>query len=251
MNDYLQSKLSFPESSFLEKKIYKKLILEHGECSARDKNSIRDDIDSITWLYTLKPSTVQIRAYQDETREYLEIAVIEVVLKRSTSPKRLAEIIHRAIPYPLMLIFKVDSSFSLSIAPKRFSQAEKGAIVAEEFFATGWIDTSNISMIEETFLDALKLKKLPSSSLLDVYNAWIQRFIAFDCARLTGVFQLESGIEQIEKKRVNLKQCHAVEIKITELRTRLQKESQFAVKVDLNTKIKQLERKLEQQIKSL
>jgi len=32
-----------------------------------------------------------------------------------------------------------ESKVALSVAPKRFSQAEKGAVVVEEFFTTGWI----------------------------------------------------------------------------------------------------------------
>lgn len=244
MRDGLYSKLALPDSCYLGKKVYKKLILEHGECAARDKKSIRDDIDSISWLYTLKPSTIQIPAYQDESCEYLEIAILEVILKKQLSPRRLAEIIHRSIPYPLLLLFRVDPCFAISTAPKRFSQAEKGAVVADDFYTTHWIDTTDVSMVEESFLNSMSTKKLPDNHLLDFYYAWIQRIVALDCARLTGVFRLESDLDEINARREKLKQCHALETQIIELRSKLHKEQQFAVKVDLNTRIKRLEQDL-------
>ncbi|NLN42781.1 MAG: DUF4391 domain-containing protein, partial [Methanosarcina sp.] len=246
MNEILLSRFGFPEASDLGKRVFKKHFFENATLTPADKKSLQDDVGTITWQYTLKPSTIQIKPYTDEQREYLEVAVLEITLRSPRNYKRLAEVIHRAIPYPLLLVFiqnseagsdeleddenledmprETESKVALSVAPKRFSQAEKGAVVVEEFFTTGWIDLEKISDIEQAFLDTLNLSNLPHTHFLAFYSALMDRFIAFDCASLTGKYLL--GNEEIsqEARRQQLTVCHELEGKIIKLRAILRKE---------------------------
>ena len=105
MIDVLYNKLGIPESCHLGKRIFEKLFHENTKLGATDKRAFREDIDIITWQYTLKPSTIPIQAYEDEQREYQEVAVLQVDLKTQNRTSRIAEIIHRAIPYPLVTVF--------------------------------------------------------------------------------------------------------------------------------------------------
>ena len=72
---------------------------------AADKASLKDDIDKIRWLYTLKPSTINIAPYSDNERDYPEVAVLHFDLSGINRIKRIAQFVNRAIPYPLILLF--------------------------------------------------------------------------------------------------------------------------------------------------
>ena len=40
--------------------------------------------------------------YRDEAREYLEVAILRLVLRATARLGRLIELVHRAVPYPVM-----------------------------------------------------------------------------------------------------------------------------------------------------
>jgi hypothetical protein len=246
MTQRLFARMGFPEASQLGKRVFKKLFVENAPLTAADKKSLQKDVEDVTWQYTLKPSTTPIKAYEDAKREYLEVAVLEVAMRSRRSCVRLAEVIHRAIPYPLLIAFSFESECCLSVAPKRFSQAEKGVIVAEECFTTAWISMDSPTEIDRAFLDSLALGGLPHTNFLAFYSAWGDRFIAYDCALLSGSFQVAPKADDPAERRERLATCHQLETQIADLRAALNKEAQFNRQVELNTKIKNAERRLRQ-----
>lgn len=113
--------MAIPDNCRLGKRVFKKLFHENAKLGATDKKAFREDIDVITWAYTLKPSTIPIRAYEDDRREYHEVAILQADLKTLNRTSRIAEIIHRAIPYPLLIVLSYKTAGALSLAHKRFS----------------------------------------------------------------------------------------------------------------------------------
>ena len=55
--------LNIPDSCFIGNTIYKKLFYENADLSTNDKSLFTDTISKITWLYCLKPDTINISAY--------------------------------------------------------------------------------------------------------------------------------------------------------------------------------------------
>ena len=245
MIETLYKKMAIPDACHLGKRIFKKLFHENAKLGATDKKAFREDIDVITWQYTLKPSTIPIKAYEDDQREYHEVAILQVNLKTLTRTSRIAEIIHRAIPYPLIVVFTYKTTCTLSLAHKRFSQAEKGAIVAEDFLITDWIDLLAPTTIQQAFLDSIALSVLPHTHFFAFYSAFTDRLVALDCARLTGEYRLESTATKCQARRDKLSICHKLEIQIAAHKAALNKEKQFNRKVELNIKIKDLEKQLQ------
>ncbi|MDD3546279.1 MAG: DUF4391 domain-containing protein, partial [Kiritimatiellae bacterium] len=129
--DDLIAALALPIGSRIAQRIPKKMLAEHGAPTAADKRQITDNIEELMWAAVLKPDTVGVPAYRDETREYLELSVVSVTLRPNASPTRIMELIHRAIPYPVILIAAHDNSLSLSLAHKRWSQNETGKTVLD------------------------------------------------------------------------------------------------------------------------
>jgi len=240
----LYERMAIPESCQLGKRVFKKLFHDNAQLGATDKRAFREDIDTITWQYTLKPSTIPIHAYEDEQREYQEVALLQVDLKTQKRTGRIAEVMHRAIPYPLIIVFAFETTCAISLAHKRFSQAEKGAIVAEEFLITDWVELSAPTSIQEAFLANVAITALPHTHFFALYSSLMDRLVALDCARLSGQYRLDSSAEEGEIRRQRLATCHDLEGRIAECRAAIKEESQFNRQVELNAKMKELEKQL-------
>jgi hypothetical protein len=96
-----------PAACGVDKPIYKKMFYDNAELSRVDKALFTDGIDRVTWAFCLKPESIPIKPYRDETRDYPEVEVLEVALTAEKGLCRIAEIIMRAIPYPMLLVFRL------------------------------------------------------------------------------------------------------------------------------------------------
>ena len=244
MTGALYAAMSMPDSCQLGKRIYKKLFIENGVLTAADKRAFTDDIDTIMWEYTLKPSTLPVKGYEDEEREYQEVAVIQVNLKSDRRTRRICEVIHRTIPYPTFLVFASPPRMAISVAQKRFSRAEHGAIVAEDIRLTPWIDGDASDPIHRQFIESLALPSLPQTDFLALYSGLVDRVAALEAARLTGEYRLGSSPQQAKERLDRLSDCRSIEKEIAELRAALKKETHFNRQLELNTRIKAFESQL-------
>src|ERR1700723_2102360 len=113
--------LAVPNEALVDQRVPKKLLLEQGTPTAADRRQIQDGIEEMIWVAALKPINIGVPAFQDAVREYLEIAVVTVVLRSTARPSRLIELIHRAIPYPVVLVTEDREAIRLSLAHKRWS----------------------------------------------------------------------------------------------------------------------------------
>ena len=104
LDSFLQH-LEIPKACELKKPVFKKLFLDNGVLDATDKKCLKDDVNRVRWLYTLKPSTINIASYNDSVREYPEVAVLQVELDSPNRIGRIAHFINRSIPYPLVPAF--------------------------------------------------------------------------------------------------------------------------------------------------
>ncbi|MBM9519143.1 DUF4391 domain-containing protein [Desulforhopalus vacuolatus] len=240
--DYVWNTISFPEATLLGKRVPKKQFLESGELVASDKKLFRENVKNVYWEYTLKSSTCPVLPFRDNEREYLEVAVLQVEMNSQKVHKRIAEIIHRVIPYPLMLgLYTETGEFALSIAPKRFSQAEHGVFVAERFFTTGWMSSKALNEWEAAFIQSFAWGNMPIQTYGTLYNAWTDRFTGYECSVLSGTFTIGKAADRLEQ----LTRCREIEWNISELRGQLKKAA-FNRQVELNTQIKKFEQELKQ-----
>ena len=247
MIEALYEKMMIPESCRLGKRVYKRLFNENAKLNATDKKALSDDVDTILWQYTFKPTTIPIQPYNDDQREYHEVALLQVNLKQIGRVNRLAEIVHRAIPYPLLVVFVSDTICSISLAHKRFSQAEKEAIVAEGFQATGWLDLSNLTEIQTAFLESLNISTWPHTHFFAFYRAAMDRMIALACAEHTGHYSLEiPGGRSVDDRVDKLRQVEKLRQEESEIQGKLKKEKNLGTQVQLNTRIKQIKDRIEE-----
>lgn len=272
--------LGVPPSCILNQPLFKKMFAEHDELDAKDKKALKEHVDKIRWLYTLKPSTINIAPYQDELREYGEVAVLQVELaesKRNDSKlmEQVGHFINRAIPYPLVIFF-TDSQHSqavaegneqltLCLADKRINQANQEKWVIEEVLLAPSVALADSSGKAKEFLASLQLANLPFSNFWQLYQALISCVVAGQCAEITGRYRVISDSElkqqndqahsepsshsnrwqSSDQQRQNLLAYQQLEQTIKRLRSQIKK-AEFSQQVTLNTQIKQHEQTLKQ-----
>jgi len=248
--DNIIQAMALPQDARISHRVPKKLLLEQGAPTAADKRYIQDGIEELLWTAALKPTNIGIASYSDESREYLEIAVLSMFLRPQAKVQRLIELIHRAIPYPIVLIVTHDEEqLTLSLAHKRFSQNESGKTVVDGSIVT--IVLSPITEMEKTFLDSFAMTAQPAQNLFVLYRSWIERIEMLAAARITGRFVPDATPEHSSVRRKVLTERAQLERELALLRAQAAKEKQINRRVDLNLSIKKLEARLKERLAQL
>ncbi|MCP5139540.1 MAG: DUF4391 domain-containing protein [Chromatiales bacterium] len=232
--------LDLPPTARVDRRVPKTLLLDHGAPTAADKRHINGGIEQIQWVAALKPTTIGVAAHRDDVREYLEIAVLRVALRADAKSPRLIELLHRAVPYPMLAVTELDDRVNLSLAHKRWSQGEAGKTVLE-----GEPVVVDCPCDEDphgpALLGALALGRQPQASLLTLYQGWVDVLLALDAARRTGRFEILGIAERRAARREALRDCARLDAEMARLRTAAAKERQMARQVELNLELKRAE----------
>ena len=237
----LVAALDLPSSARLDQRIPKKLLLEHGAPTATDKRHINDGIEELFWIAALKPMTIGVPDYRDAEREYLEIAVLRCTLRAAAKVTRLVELVHRAVPYPLLLLTESDGQVGISVAHKRWALNEAEKMVLDgEVVAVEW-EMGHLTPQLEEFRKALALVQQPHGTLLVLYQGWLDTLIALKAALLTGSFIPAVDHEQARERQESLGECARLEAEMARLRSMAGKEKQLARQVELNLELKRIE----------
>jgi hypothetical protein len=244
--------LELPASSRVDQRIPKKLLVENGAPTAADKRNINEGIEEIQWVASLKPSTIGVPEYRDETREYLEITVLHIALRQDAKATRIAELTHRAIPYPLMLLLTEQGRLTLSMAHIRWAQNEAGKVVLDgEPVVVILAGDSALPDVFAAFFQALSITRQPRANLKALYQGWLDTLTAFQVAQVTGAFAQSKTEEQASVRRAALQNCQRIEAEATRLRNVAAKEKQLARRVEMNIELQRLQGELEQATRQL
>ena len=236
MNANCIDALVLPAAATVNQRIPKSLLLEHGAPTAADKRLLRDGIAELRWLAVLKPATLGVPEFQDGTRDYAEIQILHATLQ-STAKRlaRLHELIHRAIPYPLLLLVTKDAALTLSLAHKRRSQTEKTGVVLDG--AVAMVELGG-TPAADAFCTRLAINRQPATNLLALYQGWLDQFTALLAARVTGVFADSASPAHAAARLEALAQYTALQREFSRLRSQAPREKNLAARVALNLELK-------------
>lgn len=248
--------LGLPPGARVDARVPKKLLVEQGAPTSADKRAIQYGIDELQWFAACKPATIGVPSFADDTREYLEIAVVGCAFRPDAIGKpanavRLIELIHRAIPYPVVLVTADESGITLSAAQKRRAQNEAGRTVIEHVVVAHGLRPDAADATEAAFLQSLALAQQPRSDLFALYGGWQACIEALSAARLTGAFASINDTAAIDRRRAALNAHSRLTKEIETLRGRAKREKQLNRRVDLSMAIQRLEAELAANTKSL
>lgn len=249
INDFYQN-MGVPETCILGKRIYKKKFYENSKLNAADKKAFIEDINGIEWRYTLKPSTINIQRFEDDTHEYLEVAIVQATLTSGKRSKRIAEVMQKAIPYPMLILFvlaeEAGKQLAMNAAEKRINRADSNKIVVEAMHETGWISMNKPEPWQADFLSDFCVASFSYRNFFDFYQDMVKRIVALNCAAYTGQYSPETGSEGSCADRVQaLRQMEKLSQERVEIRNKLKKEKNMGTQVQLNTQVKQITDRIE------
>ena len=249
--DTAYAALQLPPEAWVDQRVPKKLFLEQlatqQGTTAADKKLVREELEELRWLASLKPGTSGLAPYSDDTREYAEIAVLAVLSRTEARSDRLCQLIHRSVPYPVVLFLQTPQNLNLSLAHKRKAiNFDTGKPVLEE--------SRSVLLAGRLSEDLLGSLALPSLTLLTqdmftAYSQWMDRLVSFDSAswlsRLHGPvpFQVLPSTTQAGLHREAHQELNRLENEETALRAKLHGEKQLSRKVESNLALKQVQQR--------
>jgi hypothetical protein len=246
MGDDLLAALELPPGCRVDRRVPKKLLLENGAPTASDKKLITTGIEDIHWIAALKPNTSGVPAYQNHERTYLEIAVLRLHLRPEARKPRLIELLHRAVPYPALLLTDHGPHRSLSAVPIRWAKNEAEKTVLDgEVIAVSSEDAYDPACWRD-FVASLGIAWQPRGSLLALYQGWMDCLIGLKASMVTGRFRKADDLADIEARRKALVECERLTGEIADIRNAAAKEKQMPRRVEMNVQMKRLESALEQ-----
>lgn len=251
MIERLYDLMGIPDNCHLGRRVYKKHFYDRIHMNATDKKAFSEDIALITWKYTLKPNTIAIAPYNDGVHEYVEVVFLQVDVISTKRVRHIANIIHKAIPYPVFLVFAYYGTeavelpscteLAISVAPKRVSQSGVDALVVEEVLVTSWIDLEQMSLINRSFLDSMRLVSLPNNHFYAFYLSLTDRIRSLEWAERTGHLLIATTEERRLHQREQMGKYCELEAELAKLKAAMKREAQFNRQVELNMRIVQLQ----------
>lgn len=227
-----------PPSARVDMRVPKKMLAEQGAPTAADKRIILDGVDELQWFAACKPTTIGVPSFKDDTREYLEIAAVVCAFRPDAKTTRLIELIHRAIPYPVLLITTEVEGAALSLAHKRPAEREAGRVVIDRVVTTGAIGGT---AVDQAFLASLALVRQPRHNLNTLYDGWLARVEALQAAKVSGVYLATDDKDAVQRRREALENHTRLQREIALLRAKAGREKQMKGRVDLNLQIQRLQ----------
>lgn len=225
----------FPASCLIEQRIAKVLFSENGPLTPGDRKTFRSDIEEIFCSYILDDNHgVMLNSYTDAEHDFSCLAQIDVFLRKPGKAARVAELCHRAMPYPLIVILHDGDKLWFSMAEKRFSRDGKEQVVLEQQTNTGWIGDAHL----QAFADAADYSKFNKNSYLDLYRHYSALLDVLKTAEITGSF--EQGSVSPEERRHLLEELHQLQSQLAELKAKAKKEHEMSRLVEINMQAKRI-----------
>lgn len=227
----IYAKINFPDAARIDRVVAKKQFYDNGDLSSADKK-LFDNVEKIYWRYALKTETTFIQPFSDEERYYPEIEVLEIILRNEKQLNRLAEVVMRSIPYPMLIFFSSGEKVQLCLGKLCQKQADASRMTLTETEQTDWLDK------DDAFWETLSLKKMPTANFCALYEAWFD-VISRSHLEKAGISAREMSGDTARKTVERLKN---IEKEIITLRNQMKKESQFNRKMELNAKLQKLKK---------
>ena len=253
--------MEVPSNCIVDNVVAKKHVFEAADLKQKDKKIFTDIVKQIKWCYNFTEDNIRVNQYVDEIRRYDEVEVININLKYDNVHKigigkfkeddkidRLADIVMRFIPYPLILTVQYENELKFYAAHIRESKADYDKIVIDgEIISTNWMDIDNLSEIEDDFISKIQFENLDRRDFYRFYNTYFEAIVQHDGA-ITAGGTVNLPVEDIERIYGEIS---LLDDKIKEIEKEIDLESNFNRKMELNIEAHKYKVEKEQLINEL
>jgi len=144
--------LQFPETTLFGKLVPKTAFYRHLDVNTKMKQRFVDDVSSITWLYKLSPSTLNV---QDGTNVH-EIVLFHVVLKVKDCPNDVFLFIDKNMPRHVVFLLQYEDEYRLLLNYKEWQDQSAGTFHIVKNFVSDWMSYDSLKLpIEGQSMDKI------------------------------------------------------------------------------------------------
>lgn len=215
--------IGLPQSTEFNKRIPKQKFYENLTVSASLKQSFVDQIKTVYWRNKIAASTVNIA----EGNDVEEIEVFEIKLSSENIDEGILKQMDKEIPYHILFLLEFEGKYQAWIGYKEEAQSGSSAFKVNNYYHTDWLQADDLPV------------KMEGLSIDAVYENFVRQ-IAGD---LLG--SLEKG-ESLKESVDREQEISAIKKEIEKLKTKIKKEKQLNVQMELNGKVKELNKKLDE-----
>lgn len=188
--------------------------------NTKQKKEFTDYIQRITWTNKLSKDTINL-----DGRDVQEIQVFKVELKLKTDITKVLEIINKAIPYHIVFWVEFNNHAYITTAAKHPHPTNDNISVIDWTFTSDWFE---------------KYKNNYVLNLIGSLDAVFKDL----CVQLTGKADLsEKSMDSILE---NQQEVDRLQKEISKLKSAIARSKQFNIKVELNMKLKNVEKELKE-----
>lgn len=221
------------------RRIPKTQLVAQGRYTKREEKLLAA-AESLTHVATLQKSNTPMLPVSDEEHDVAAILYLRCVMKRRSGTAELAELLHRTFPNPTVLLFEAEGACGVSVALKRKSLAEHGAVVVEQIAGTGWFDPDDVAY--GSYLEAVAYSALPQATLLEFVRTLVRRTLAAKCIGALG-FYPAVGEGAVDELMAQVRRMSELQTQIEGLQVRRRsRETSLADSTKLRVEIKKLEK---------
>ncbi|OOB78584.1 MAG: hypothetical protein BEN18_07045 [Epulopiscium sp. Nuni2H_MBin001] len=145
------------------------ILLKDWFCTNANLGKIHTDIlslevERIHLYYNLNNHSMDIQPYRNNIHCYDAIQVLGIDITNAKKFREVAEVVFNAIALPVILQVHCKGHYMLAVAFKEYSEIT-------QLYFSNWIDSSNISLEAESFLDEIKKHSMIAENLYELYLA--------------------------------------------------------------------------------
>lgn len=211
--------LNYPTSCIVDNVVPKTMFYRFMEVSPRMKKHFVNDVESITWLYKLSASSLNVA----DSPEMKEVEVFVAKLKSADCPKDLFTFIDENMPHHIIFILSVDDNYMILQNYKEWADETHTKFKITKSFSSLWVPQSELSLP----IDGLSLPR--------IYDNF--------AASLSGIGQHKAGeLAEIIKLKT---QIAAKDKELKALQAKVRSEKQFNLQMEMNTKVKAMRKELD------
>lgn len=212
-----------PKTTEFNKRIPKQKFYENLSVTPAIKKVFMEQIKIIYWRNKLATTTLNLASGDQVT----EIEVFEVRLTSPDLDENALRLIDREIPYHILFLMEYRGKYQAAVGYKEAAVSGKAAFKVDRYYRTEWLPEEKLPLhLEGLTVDTVYenfVRQIAGDSLIGDENTTLK--------------------ESVERQ----KQREQIEKQIAALETKMKREKQFNVKVQLHTEVKKLRKKLKQE----
>jgi len=233
--------LQLPEKCIVNSKLTKAFFKRNFELSVAERKLLDDPsaVIQMDLLASMKTANCNIQSYSDEQMQFVEVLVIAAQTSEHDFDKnkqKIADLIQKYIPYPILLCIYCETWLVFNTCDKRINRNETNNRTIEKSYFTETISRTSPNERQKAFLNSLEFAGMDKQNLKTLFDSFTCRIIALQVAEFTDMFKIRKN-EHSKQEVQHLENIARLECEIFTLLNQAKKESQLNIQVDLNCRI--------------